>query len=208
MSEGMLGQLELSGLSTSSVSDALGTGSKGGILTGIDSMTTHGAVAGLAFTVGFEEGDGPFNDYLERVPPGSVLVLDGGGRVEHSLWGGLAATYACRRRLSGTVINGACRDVAEISGLDYPVFARAATPRSGRGVLYCNRVAAPLLIAGVSVNPGDIIIADRDGVVVVPSDEAAHVVDRARAIEHRDDATRERVLAGMSLANARGSLTA
>jgi regulator of RNase E activity RraA len=193
-------------LSACSVSDALDAQTGGGILDGIHAMTPCGVVIGFAFTVTFEEGPGPFNEYLSSVPPHSVLILDGGGRTDLSLWGAIISTEAHRLEMSGTLINGACRDLTELAEITYPVFARGRTPRSGRGAVHTVGVDVPLSIGGVSVNPRDLIVADRDGVVIVPHRHAEQVLNRARRITRRDEAIRERVRSGLSLKDARSSL--
>jgi regulator of RNase E activity RraA len=191
-------------LSACAVSDALDRLGLTGVITGIDPQGFDGVVVGPAFTVRFvEESAGPFNQYLDQVPPGSVVVLDAGGRTDVSVWGGLIAREAQRLGLAGTVVHGACRDVAEFVDSGYAVFARAATPRSGRGVVASTEVAVPLSVDGIAIAPGDTVVADRDGVVVVPAERADEVFTLARQIATRDGALERAVTGGQPLTEAR-----
>jgi 4-hydroxy-4-methyl-2-oxoglutarate aldolase len=190
-------------LSACAVSDALDRLGIAGVLTGLTPMGHDGVVVGRAFPVRFVEGDGPFNQYLDRVPRGSVAVLDVGGRVDVSVWGGLIALEAQRLGLAGTIVHGGCRDVAGFVDSGYPVFARAATPRSGRGVVTSSEVGIPVTIAGIAVAPGDTVVADRDGVVVVPAERAEEALTLARQIARRDAELDRAVAGGLPLAEAR-----
>lgn len=193
-------------LSSCSVSDAMAAADvPGGVITGIPPMGAAPAVAGPAFPVRFEPGThGGFNDYLDQVPTGHIVVIDAGGRTDLSVWGGLVALEALRLGLAGTVVHGACRDAEEFAASGYPVFARSTTPRSGRLRLVSVEPGQPVVVDGVQIGLGDLVVADRDGVVVVPQDAAGAVVERAQAIESRDRLIASDVRSGTSLAEARG----
>lgn len=193
------------GLSSCSVSDAMASVDvAGGVLTGISPMAGVTAVAGPAFTVRFEPGThGGFNDYLDQVPAGHVVVIDAGGRSDLSVWGGLIALEARRLGLGGTVVHGACRDADEFEASGYPVFARGTSPRSGRRRLVSVGPGRPIVVDGVRISAGDLVVADRDGVVVVPRHAAGAVTERARAIESRDRLIASDVRDGTSLTEAR-----
>lgn len=190
-------------VSACAVSDAMGRLGLNGVITGIAQRGTTTTLVGAAFPVRFVEGDGPFNQYLSEVPARAVVVLDAGGRADASAWGGLITREAKRLGIGGTVIHGACRDLAEITAIDYPVFARSATPRSGRGLISSAVVGEPLDIDGVAIAPGDVVVADEDGVVIVPSDRAGQVLQLARQITATDDALAEAVSGGEPLSDAR-----
>lgn len=115
---------------------------------------------------------------LSLCPRGNVLVIDGQGELNTALWGG--ATTACARLkgLAGVVIDGAIRDVAAIRRDRLPVFARAVVPNAG-GAEYAAEVDLPIQCGGVVVNPGDWIVGDEDGVVVVPADRLESVLEIA-----------------------------
>lgn len=193
------------GLTSCSVSDAMAAADvAGGVITGIPPVPAARAVAGPAYPVRFEPGThGGFNDYLDRVPAGHIVVIDADGRTDLSVWGGLIALEAVRLGLGGTVVHGACRDAEEFAASGYPVFARGTTPRSGRGRLVSVDPGLPVVVDGVRIRAGDLVVADGDGVVVVPRDAADAVVERARAIEARDRLIARDVRGGTSLAEAR-----
>jgi 4-hydroxy-4-methyl-2-oxoglutarate aldolase len=192
------------GLSACAVSDAMSQLGMRGTISRLSAAAYGPVAAGPAYTVRFSEGgSGAFNDYLPTVPAGSVVVIDAAGRTDVSAWGGIISAEAQRLGVRATVINGACRDVAELGQLGYQVFAISSTPTSGRGVMSSDEVEVPVTIEGVPVRPGDLVVADADGTVVVPQDRADEVLTLARRITERDEALYEMVRSGTSLSDAR-----
>lgn len=113
---------------------------------------------------------------LDEAPPGSVLVYKMVDGLEIAAIGNLIATTASVRGLEGTVIDGAVRDVAEINRIGHKVFARRVSPATSVGRMVSVAMQTPVVIGEVLVHPGDYIVGDADGVVVVPKDAAAQVV--------------------------------
>ena len=136
-------------------------------------------VAGPAITV---QGIGGDNLALHRAvyaaPPGSVLVADLQG-ARHGHWGAVLAVAAQQRDLAGLVIDGGVRDITEMAAMDFPVFARHITV-VGTGKLHAGTYDVTVRVAGANVEPGDLIVGDADGVVVIP---AAHI---EQALESAD----------------------
>ena len=132
---------------------------------------------------------------LKIAKPGDVLVIDADGVTDTSVMGELIAYCAQRQGIAGAVIDGAIRDKAGIRALGWPVFARAAVPngplKNGPG-----SINVPIACGGLVVNPGDIVVGDDDGVVVVPAERWQAVVEAAQAIEAKEARTRERIAAG------------
>jgi 4-hydroxy-4-methyl-2-oxoglutarate aldolase len=123
---------------------------------------------------------------LMEAPPGVVLVVDDEGDTRGALWGEVMTHQAIARGILGFVTDGPVRDTAEIASLGFPVFAGSVTPRVGTN----RRVGftqIPIACAGVPVNPDDIVVADGDGVVVIPRDQAPAVAQRAEGIVQRDE---------------------
>ena len=120
-------------------------------------------------------------------------------------WGGILSTAATVKRVAGVIIDGATRDVDEAKGLGLPLFAKAAVPLTARGRIIEDATNEPIEIAGVAVRPGDYIIADNSGVVVVPADRAAEVAPAAEAIVAREAAMARDVLAGKSVVEVMGT---
>ncbi|HEY4296995.1 MAG TPA: RraA family protein [Paraburkholderia sp.] len=153
---------------------------------------------GPAVTVRVRPGDNlMIHKALMMVEPGDVLVVDGGADVTQALMGGLMRTTCIAKGLAGVVIDGAVRDLGEWAEPGMPVFARAHTSRGptkdGPG-----EINVPIVCAGLAVLPGDLIVADCDGVVAVPAAEAAHVLERTRAHLQREAQIRESNRSGTS----------
>lgn len=121
---------------------------------------------------------------LDEAPPGSVIVYVLEDGLEIAGIGNLMATTAKVRGLAGAVIDGGARDTEDIERLAFPVFSRSITPATSVGRLVAVAKQVPVTCAGVSVRPGDYIVADRDGVVVVPLDKVDRVIE---AVKQYDD---------------------
>ncbi|MGO4384926.1 methyltransferase [Specibacter sp. RAF43] len=138
-------------------------------------------LAGRAFTLYVAGGDNKgIHEAMDSLRAGDVLVINGQGVTHRALIGELIAGRAAARGVAGFVIDGAVRDVVDLAEMKFPVFARgtsAAGPyRNGPA-----RIGVPVAIGGVVVRSGDFVIADADGVVVVPAEEAEAVAERAEA---------------------------
>ena len=128
---------------------------------------------------------------------GEVLVFDCKGYTEAGHFGDMMAT-ACRvKGLEGVIIDGSCRDSQDIRELGFPVFARAFCPR-GTVKESLGKVNVPVVCGGVTVNPGDIIFGDCDGVVAVPREREDEVFDKALAKYDKEIIVREQILSGKS----------
>lgn len=123
---------------------------------------------------------------LDEAPAGSVLVYVLEGAPEIAGSGNLMATTAKVRGLEATVIDGAVRDVAEIRRIGYPVFARRISPATSVGRLVGAAKQVPVKCAEVMVHPGDYIVGDSDGVVVVPQAAAERVVELLRQYDDKE----------------------
>lgn len=138
-------------------------------------------VAGPAFTVEVRPGDNlMIHAALALAQPGDVIVVDGKGDVSCALTGALMAAHAKAAGIAGFVIDAAVRDTEELVQGDFPVFSAGANPNGPtKGV--AGRINWPVSLAGTTVNPGDLIVGDADGVVVVPREAAAGIVRAAQA---------------------------
>jgi RraA family protein len=122
---------------------------------------------------------------LSECPKGFVLVIDGQGERNTALWGEITTLAARRKGVEGVVIDGAIRDVAQIRRDRLPVFARAAVPNAG-GAEYRGEIGETIQCSGAVVAPGDWIVSDEDGVVVVPLhrlNATIELAERLRKIE-------------------------
>lgn len=143
-------------------------------------------LVGRALTVHSRPGDNlMLHLAISRAQPGDVLVVTVDGFIEAGGWGELATVAAQLRGIKGLVIDGAVRDVAAIRRLGFPVFSRGisikGTTKRERGELN-----GPITIGGVQVQPGDIVVGDSDGVVVVPKQEMEQVLAKAHEIKRRE----------------------
>jgi len=198
----------LANLPTATVSDALDALGLPGSLFGIG-RTTGRAITGRAFTVRYEPVDdngGTVGDFLDEVAPGSVIVIDNAGRLDCTVWGGIMSRVASARGVSGTVVNGVCRDVATSEQVAYPLWSAGRFMRTGKDRVRCAAVQVPLVIDDVKVAPGDYIHADADGVVAVPAGRIDDVLDLAERIENVEDRIVDLAIAGSTLIEARRQL--
>ncbi|MGH9054344.1 MAG: RraA family protein [Acidimicrobiales bacterium] len=192
----------LARLDTCVVSDALDALGLPPAAVGISPLWRCGRVAGRAVTISLApvgEGDPPPARHLgsaavEAASAGDVIVVDNGGRTEAGGWGGLLALAAHHAGVSAVIVDGACRDVDEIEALGLPVFARAATARTARRRFAEVATNVPVSVGGVPVRPGDLVLADGSGVVIVPEDRAGEVLRHAGrlAVEEAEMADRIR----------------
>ena len=195
------------GLSSAEVSDALDYFGLPGSVPGLVPVAGPRRLFGPAFTVRFAPVDsqspGTVGDYLDDIPPGAIAVLDNAGRSDCTVWGGIMSQLAGHRGVAGTAIDGVCRDTAEAGAAGYSLFARGRFMRTGKDRVQVDAVGAPVSLAGVRVAPGDIVVADQDGVVVVPAGRAHAVFGRALAMQAVERRIVAAALDGMSLAAAR-----
>ena len=123
--------------------------------------------------------------------PGDVLVGDAGGMTEMSSMGGQSFVSAKIRGLEGVVIDGAVRDVGEIRKYGVPTWCRGATPKTGKCRIEAMEINGPVVLAGIQINPGDLIIADDSGICAVPPQHAAYVLKKCQEILPDEEVMRE-----------------
>jgi RraA family protein len=137
-------------------------------------------VAGPAVTVEVRPGDNlAIHAALAIAQPGDVIVVDGMGDLSAALIGEIMSTQAAASGIAGIIIDGAVRDADTLSRGHFPVFAAGLNP-SGPTKAIAGRVNHPVSVAGVAINPGDLIIGDMDGVVVLPREEVAALLELAQ----------------------------
>lgn len=166
-------------------------------------------LCGTAVTVLLQPGDNwMLHVAAEQVRPGDVVVAGCTTECGDGFFGELLATSLRARGAAGLVIDGGCRDVAALQAMDFPVFSRAINSK-GTVKATLGSVNIPVVCANALVNPGDVVIADVDGVVVVPAARAAEVAAAARKREENEEAKRVRFAAGelgLDIYNMRGPL--
>ena len=192
-------------IDTATLSDALDRLGIAGQCLGIKPLDPGFRMAGRAYTLLYapQLPGGTVGDYIDDVPPGSVLVLDNRGIEDATVWGDILTMCAHTRGISGTVIEGACRDTHLALELGYPLFSRSYSMRTGKDRVQLEATNVAVTIGGARVMPGDILRGDSDGVVAIPHQHEEAVLDAAEAIEEAEGRIRELVGQGMRLDEAR-----
>ncbi|VVO08527.1 RraA family protein [Pseudomonas fluorescens] len=198
------------GLDTPGVSDALDKLGLPGQCLGVAPLDNYRKViVGPAFTVQYVSASvppGTVGDFIEDVAPGDVVVIDNGGRTDCTVWGDIMTQYAGTRQIAATIIDGVCRDVNKALGDGYPMFSKGRFMRTGKDRVQVQSVNQPVSIGTARVCARDIVVADANGVVVVPRARAAEVAACARQIESVEADIRALIAQGKTLKEARAAL--
>jgi regulator of RNase E activity RraA len=195
-------------LSSCQISDALaelGLPHRG--LEGVVTLDLSAKIVGPAFTVTClpaDESVGRRIEYLGDIPAGAVVMLANGGRLDCSVWGGQRTLAAKQRGAVAAVVDGAYRDIPEHASMGFPVFARGRTVVGSAGV--ANPVASqePVTMGGLDVSPGDLVLGDASGVVIVPAAEVERVLGIAEAGAAEEQRVVAEVAGGRDFFDARG----
>lgn len=198
------------GLDTPGVSDAMDKLGLPGQCLGIAPLDNYAQVViGPAYTVRYVSASTPpgtVGDFIDDVAEGDVVVIDNDGRTDCTVWGDIMTQYAGARGIAATVIDGVCRDVAKALGDGYPLFTRGRFMRTGKDRVQVEAINAPVSIGTARVCARDIVVADANGVVVIPRDRAREVAELARQIESVEARIREHIANGKTLGEARAAL--
>jgi 4-hydroxy-4-methyl-2-oxoglutarate aldolase len=174
------------------------------VMTGLTTHAGRPYLCGPALTCACAPEDNlAMHAALYQAQPGAVLVCDGTGSNRCALFGELMATDALSRGLAGLVVAGPVRDIADIDGLGFPVWCAGTAPGQAAKAAVVS-VGLPVVVGGVLVAPGDQVIADRDGVVVVPAADWPDLQPEVAAIAAKEEKTRARLAAGERLADING----
>ncbi len=153
-------------------------------------------VAGPALTVDGQPADNLMAHYaISLAQPGDVLVLDYKAYLESGPWGDVMSTAAQARGVAGLVVNGCVRDAESCRDMGFSIFA-ISTSMKGSNKLLPGQINTPIVIGDIRIAPGDIVVGDDDGVVIVPREEAAKTLETARARETKEDEIRQQLKAG------------
>ena len=181
-------------LSTANISDG---GHRAEGITGMRRICPDVKLVGIAVTVRTYPGDWAKPvEAIDIAQEGDVIVIDAGG-VGHAVWGELATCSALQKKIAGVVINGAIRDVADIRKLQFPAFAKLVTPTAGEPKGF-GEINVPISITGIQINPGDWIIGDEDGLMVIPSREAEVRVNYGMDCLEKENRIRQEIVSEKS----------
>ena len=192
--------------STAAISDALDRLGLPGSLPGIGALNPGQRAIGPVFTARYEpvgDAGGTVGDFLDAVPSGAIILIDNDARTDCTVWGGIMTRLASSKHVAATVINGVCRDTATAASLGYPIWSAGRFMRTGKDRVRLAATQLELVIDGVRIQPGDVLVGDEDGVVVVPADRATEVLELAAHIEFVEDSIVDAVEAGTPLKDAR-----
>ncbi len=187
--------MDKTGCLTGNVGDCIGRGAA--LDTRVRSLSHGMKIVGPALTVKTAPTDNlMIHKALTLAKPGDVLIIDGGGDISWALMGFLMMSAAIKLQLAGVIIDGAVRDVEEIRNSGFPVFSTAISPngpfKEGPG-----EINFPIQCAGQLVNPGDIVVADDDGVVIIPQEIADETIPKIEAIIAREEKRIEEIHSGV-----------
>jgi len=190
----------LAALDTCACSDAMDKLGLSGVASGLHPVTVRRKVTGRVQTVQFASvpagaGSGRHagTAAIDAARPGDVIVVAADGRLDAAAWGGLLSLAATVRGVAGVIADGACRDVDEATELELPVYAKGVTPLTARGRQAEVAWDVPVPVAGVTVHPGDLVIADGSGVVFLPAEHAEAIVSGAEQVAAREQALSVRI---------------
>ncbi|HEX2988747.1 MAG TPA: RraA family protein [Chloroflexota bacterium] len=195
-------------LDTPCVSDALDRLKLRGGCEGLYPIVQGKKFVGPAFTVRhipIAQARTGAGDFIDECQEGDVIVMDNGGRSYCTVWGDILTHVAVTKKCAGTVIDGVCRDVDGIRELDYPMYTRGHFMVTGKDRVVMESYQRPVSICNVQVIPGDLVMADGSGVLVIPRDRAEEVLEQALEIAETERRIIEAVDAGSSLKDARAT---
>lgn len=156
--------------------------------------SNKGQLIGPAFTIKVSEGDNlMFHKAMDMAQPGDVIVIDAGGQITRSIFGEIMASYCKRRGVAGIIVDGSVRDSAAIAAMeDFIVYAKGVTPngpyKNGPG-----EIRGRIVVGGKAVNPGDIVVADEDGIVIITPADAQEVLEKTKAIFAKESVIMETI---------------
>lgn len=182
-------------VSTANISDAM---HRQEALRGIFSITSGAKMVGQAVTVRTYPGDWAKPvEAIDEAEEGDVIVIDAGG-AGPAVWGELASHSAQEGKIAGVVIDGAIRDVTEIRRMKFPAFAKIITPTAGEPKGF-GEIGVPVNLGGTKVFPGDWVIGDDDGVIILPNKKAVEFTNRAMDVLERENRIRKEIEEGGTL---------
>jgi len=195
----------LESISTTNLSDALDQAGLRGAVIGIRPLFGMPKVVGRAVTIkitaaGMMKSKRHLGiDAIAVSSPGDVIAIDNRGDTYNNCWGEILSCAAQQKGVSGVLVDGAARDVDFCQEIGFPVFARGVVPITARGRIMQEDFNCPIRLGDVQVRPGDILVGDVNGVVVIPEEKVDEVLSAAEMILEKEEQMKADILAGMDI---------
>jgi 4-hydroxy-4-methyl-2-oxoglutarate aldolase len=198
-------------LDACAVSDAFDRLKLSGVVSGVPRQSGAGRIAGVAVTVKLDAGAASpgrprhlGTAAIEIAGPDNVIVVEQRTGIEAGCWGGLLTLGAKVRGVAGVVADGPVRDIDEARMYDFPIFTRALTATTARERVVERSTNAPVIAWGVTVNPGDYVIADASAVIFIAAVDIDRVLEVAESIAAREANMAKAILAGVPISKVMG----
>lgn len=192
-------------LSTTNLSDALDQIGFRGAVIGIRPLFGMPRICGRAMTIKITAAGMTKSKHhlgieaIAAAGEGDLIVIDNHGDVQNNCWGEILSCAAKKKGLSGVIIDGAARDVDECQKMDFAVFARGVVPITARGRIMQEDFNCLIRLGDVQVRPGDILVGDVNGIVVIPVEKVDEVVSAAEKIMAKEESMKQDILAGLDI---------
>lgn len=192
-------------LSTTNISDALDKVGINGAVSGIRPMYNCPRVTGRAVTIKITAAGMLKSEHhlgvhaIEAAHEGDVIVIDNHGDLKNNCWGEILSMGAKMKGVSGVVVDGAARDVDMCEEFEFPVYARGTVPITARGRIMQESFNQVVRIGDVQVRPGDIVMADINGIVFIPEEKLDEVLTAAELIQQKEEAMVAELKKGVSI---------
>jgi 4-hydroxy-4-methyl-2-oxoglutarate aldolase len=138
---------------------------------------------------------------IDVAEPGDVILIDRNGDQKHACWGEMTSLAAKLKGIAGAIVDGCTTDIAEIEEMKFPVYSRQASPITTKGLALEGEINTVVQIGGVPVNPGDLVVGDVNGILIVPANLAPELIDASETREQREGWVRAELHKGRKLSD-------
>ncbi len=195
--------------SSPEISDALDACGINGYLSAIKPIGNSKKLIGPVYTLQYQPFSEPpkhfmqASNYIDDVPQGAVVFIHNDGNVSCSVWGAILTHFAHHKKIAGTIVYGAVRDVHLHEKYDYPVYACGVTPRTGKNRVKLAALKTSVKIDGIDIHFNDIVFADSTGTLIIPKDKVGTILTMVQNIAHNESNIIKAIDAGKTLKEAR-----
>lgn len=198
---------ELKKYSIETLSDAMDTLKIKGVIKDFKTISKANKAVGKAFTVKFckdiDRQKCIAANYIDDVKPENIIIIDNDDISECTVWGNILTQTAMKKKIQGTIINGASRDFSFNRGTKYPLFSRNINCKTGKGIVRLEYVQKEITIQGIKIRPNDYIFVENGIVLVIPNEMIESVINVAKEIKYCEKMIVREVKKGKSLKESR-----